>query len=108
MIDWRYIRENFPVALKKYMSRNWTLEEFWEAYEVYVNLRIIEDEQGCELWDWKVKSKIVIYSSICYKTILRDGKRISVITFDKIQERKVNEVFKLLEEQIANKNYLNN
>ena len=44
MIDWNYIRENYPLALKKYMSRGWTLDDFWNAYEVYANLRIIQKQ----------------------------------------------------------------
>ena len=108
MINWNYIREHYPLALKKYMSKGWTLEDFWNAYEVYANLRIIEKKTGEELWDFKVQAKLVMYSTLCYKTIIRDGKKISVITFDELQERKINEIFKLIEEQIENDNYLNN
>lgn len=108
MINWDYIRENYPLALREYMSKNWTLEEFWEAYYTYVSLEIIEDEYGHELYDLKVKSKLVIYSTLCYKTILRDGKRIRVITFDEYQEKQINRIFKLIEEQIKDKKYLNN
>ena len=108
MIDWDYIRENYPVALKEYMSKGWSLEEFWNAYQFYTNLRIIEKDTGEELWDFKVKAKLIIYSTLCYKTLIKDGKKISVITFDELQERKINEIFELIEDQIKNDNYLNN
>tara|TARA_R100001594_G_scaffold135809_2_gene177794 strand:- start:4969 stop:5295 length:327 start_codon:yes stop_codon:yes gene_type:complete len=108
MVNWEYIREHYPKALKEYMSKNWTLEEFWNAYEVYVNVRIVEDKSGCELWDWKINSKLIMYSSVCYKTIYRNGKKISVLTFDDIIENKMNQIFEIIEKQIKNQNYLNN
>ena len=108
MVNWEYIKEHYPEALKRYMSRSWTLEEFWEAYEVYVNVRIVEEKSGCELWEWKIKSKLIIYSFFCYKSIMRDGKRISVLTFDDIIENEMNNIFDVIEKQIKNKNFLNN
>tara|TARA_Y100000004_G_scaffold196810_1_gene268172 strand:+ start:3438 stop:3764 length:327 start_codon:yes stop_codon:yes gene_type:complete len=108
MINWNYIRENHPKALKLYMSKNWTLEEFWEAYFTYVQVTLIEDELGQELYEFKLESKLVIYSSLCYKTVVRDGKRIRVINFNDYIEKKINDVFELIEKQIENKNYLNN
>ena len=108
MINWKYIRENHPKALSVYMARDWTLEEFWKSYEIYVNLRIIENELGFELYDLKINSKLVIYSSLCYKTIMKDGIKIRVVTFNDYQEKKVNKIFKLIDDQIKNKNYLNN
>ena len=108
MIDWQFIRENYPHALKEYMQKSWGVEEFWNAYEVYVRCKIIEDETGQELWDWKISSKLVIYSSLCYKTVIRDGKKISVYSFDEIMERKVKNIFKIIDDQIKDKNYLNN
>jgi hypothetical protein len=85
MINWSYIREHHPRALKLYMSKNWTLEEFWDAYSTYVQVSLIEDELGQELLEFKLESKLVIYSSLCYKTVIRDGKKISgYITFDEI------------------------
>ena len=82
--------------------------DIWNAYEVYVRCKIIEDETGSELWDWKISSKLVIYSSLCYKTIIRDGKKISVYSFDDIMERRLKEIFKIIDDQIKDKNYLNN
>jgi len=108
MINWSYIRENHPQALKVYMSKKWSLEEFWDAYETYINLRVIEDEIGFEWYDLKIESKLIIYTSLCYKTIIRDGKRIRVIKFDDYQEKKVNEIFKLIDDQLTDRNYLNN
>ena len=74
----------------------------------YCRCRLIEEETGCELWDWKISSKIVIYTSLCYKSIIKDGKKISVYTFDDIMERKIKQIFKLVDDQIKNDNYLNN
>ena len=108
MVDWNYIREKYPQALKEYLKKDWSLEDFWLAYGVYVKCRTIEEETGCELWDWKISSKLVIYSSLCYKTIIKDGKKISVYSFDEIMQRRMHEIFKLIEDQIKNKNYLNN
>jgi hypothetical protein len=108
MINWSYIREHHPRALKLYMSKNWTLEEFWDAYSTYVQVSLIEDELGQELLEFKLESKLVIYSSLCYKTVVRDGKRIRVITFDDYLQKKINDVFKLIDEQIKDNNYLNN
>tara|TARA_R100000988_G_C3852279_1_gene95450 strand:- start:179 stop:505 length:327 start_codon:yes stop_codon:yes gene_type:complete len=108
MIDWDYIRENYPTALRQYMSKSWTLDEFWNAYQTYVTLKVIEDEHGFELYDLKVESKLVMYSTLCYKSIIRDGKRIRVITFDEYQEKQINRIFKVIEDQIKDKNYLKN
>ena len=108
MVNWEYIREKYPEALKRYLSKSWTLEEFWDAYEVYVNVRIVEDKTGCELWDWKIKSKLIIYSSVCQKSVIRDGKRITILRFDDIIENKMNTIFEIIEKQIKNENYLNN
>ena len=108
MLNWDYIRENYPDALKEYMKKSWTLEDFWNAYEVYVRCSIIEDETGCELWDWKISSKLVIYSSLCYKTLIRDGKKITIYTFDEVMQRRLKEIFKIIDDQIKNQNYLNN
>tara|TARA_R100001443_G_scaffold49550_2_gene61848 strand:- start:522 stop:848 length:327 start_codon:yes stop_codon:yes gene_type:complete len=108
MINWDYIQENHPEAFKEYMKKSWTLEDFWNAYEVYVRCSIIEDETGCELWDWKISSKLVIYSSLCYKTIIKDGKKITVYTFDEVMQRRLKQIFKIIDDQIKNQNYLNN
>ena len=108
MINWDYIRENYPDALKEYMKKSWTLEDFWNAYGLYVRCKVIEDETGCELWDWKISSKLVIYSSLCYKTIVRNGKKITVYTFDEVMQRRLKQIFKIIDEQIKNQNYLNN
>jgi len=108
MINWDYIRENYPHALKEYMQKSWSLEDFWNAYNIYVRCKIIEDETGCEIWDWKVSSKLVIYSRICYKSIMRDGKKIDVYSFDDTIEKSINQIFELIDKQIENKNYLNN
>ena len=108
MLNWDYIRENYPDALKEYMKKSWSLEDFWNAYEVYVRCSIIEDETGCELWDWKISSKLVIYSSLCYKTLIRDGKKITIYTFDEVMQRRLKEIFKIIDDQIKNQNYLNN
>ena len=108
MLNWDYIRENYPDALKEYMKKSWTLEDFWNAYEVYVRCSIIEDETGCELWDWKISSKLVIYSCLCYKTLIRDGKKITIYTFDEVMQRRLKEIFKIIDDQIKNQNYLNN
>ena len=108
MIDWNYLRENYPDALREYMQRSWSIEDFWKSYDVYVRCRLIEEETGCELWDWKISSKLVIYTSLCYKSIIKDGKKISVYTFDDIMERKIKQIFKLVDDQIKNDNYLNN
>ena len=108
MLDWNYIREKYPDALKEYLQTNWTIEDFWNAYSVYVRCKIIEDETGCELWEWKISSKIVIYSTLCYKTIIRDGKKISVYSFDEVMEKRMKEIFKIIDDQIKDQNYLNN
>ena len=108
MIDWNYIRENYPVALKKHMSKGWSLEEFWNAYEFYTNLRVIEKKTGEELWDFKVKAKLIIYSTLCYKSIVRDGKKISVYSFDEVMEKRMKEIFKIIDDQLKDENYLNN
>ena len=108
MIDWNYLRENYPDAVRNYMQRSWSIEDFWESYNVYVNCTLIEQKTGCELWDWKIESKIVIYTSLCYKSIVKDGKKISVYTFDNIMEKKLKQIFKLIDDQIKNDNYLNN
>ena len=108
MIDWNYIRENYPNALKEYLRSDWDIEDFWKAYNVYVQCKLVEQETGVELWEWKVSSKLIIYSTMCYKTIIRDGKKISVFSFDEIMERRMKEIFKIIDDQIKNKRYLNN
>lgn len=108
MINWSYIREKHPKALREYMSKEWSLEEFWSAYQTYVHLKVVEDEIGFEWYDLKIESKLIIYSSLCYKTIVRDGKKIKVISFDDYQERKINQIFKLIDDQLKKRNYLNN
>ena len=108
MLDWNYIREKYPDALKEYLQTNWTIEDFWKAYNVYVKCKIIEYETGCELWEWKISSKIVIYSTLCYKSIIRDGKKISVYSFDEVMEKRMEEIFKIIDDQVKDKNYLNN
>tara|TARA_R110000803_G_scaffold40997_3_gene88320 strand:+ start:1400 stop:1726 length:327 start_codon:yes stop_codon:yes gene_type:complete len=108
MINWNYLRENYPDALREYMQKSWSIEDFWRSYDVYVNCRLIEEETGCELWDWKISSKLVIYTSLCYKSIIKDGKKISVYTFDDIMEKKIGQIFKLVDDQIKNENYLKN
>ena len=108
MLDWNYIRENYPLAMREYMRADWDLEDFWRSYGVYVNCRIIEEESGEELWDWKINSKIIMYSSICYKTVVRDGKKIRVFSFTESLNEQMKKIFKLIEDQIKNKNYLNN
>tara|TARA_R110002020_G_scaffold348348_1_gene561973 strand:- start:8 stop:334 length:327 start_codon:yes stop_codon:yes gene_type:complete len=108
MLDWNYIREKYPDALREYLKTNWSMEDFWNAYEVYVRCKIIESETGSELWEWKISSKIVIYSSLCYKSIVKDGKKISVYSFDEVMEKRMKDIFKIIDAQINNKNYLNN
>jgi len=108
MINWTYIRENHPEALKIYMSKEWSLNEFWDAYNTYVKLKVIEDENGFEFYELKIESKLIMYSSLCYKTIVNDGKKIRVISFDEYQEKKINQIFKIIDEQIDGKKYLNN
>ena len=108
MLNWNYLREKYPNVVKEYLRKDWTLEDFWNSYNIYVTCKLIEDETGCELWDWKISSKIVIYSSLCYKTIIRDGKRISVYSFDEVMEKRLENIFKLIDQQLKNKNYLNN
>jgi hypothetical protein len=108
MLDWNYIREKYPDALNEYLRKDWSLEDFWNAYEVYVRCKIIEYETGAELWEWKISSKLVIYSSICYKTLIRDGKKISVFSFDDTMEKQMKNIFKIIDDQIKNKNYENN
>lgn len=108
MINWTYIRENHPEALKIYMSKEWSLNEFWDAYHTYVKLKVIEDENGFEFYELKIESKLIMYSSLCYKTIVNDGKKIRVISFDEYQEKKINQIFKIIDEQIDGKKYLNN
>ena len=108
MLDWNYIRENYPHALKEYLKADWKIEDFWKAYNVYVQCKLVEYETGAELWEWKVSSKLVIYSTMCYKTIIRDGKKISVFTFDDEMEKKMKQIFKIIDDQIKNKRYLNN
>jgi len=108
MLDWNYIREKYPDALREYLKTNWSIEDFWNAYDVYVRCKIIEDESGSELWEWKISSKIVIYSTLCYKSIVKDGKKISVYSFDEVMEKRMKNIFKIIDDQINNKNYLNN
>ena len=108
MLDWNYIREKYPDALREYLKTNWSVEDFWNAYEVYVRCKIIENETGSELWEWKISSKIVIYSSLCHKSIVKDGKKISVYSFDEVMEKKMKDIFKIINDQINNKNYLDN
>ena len=108
MINWDYIRQNHPKALTEYMSKDWTLKEFWNAYETYVNLSIIEDEIGFEWYDLKIESKLIMYSSLCFKSIISNGKKIKVIRFEDYQEKKINQIFKLVDDQLKNRNYLKN
>jgi hypothetical protein len=43
-----------------------------------------------------------------YKSIIKDGKKVSVYTFDDIMEKKIGQIFKLVDDQIKNENYLKN
>jgi hypothetical protein len=108
MLNWSYIRENYPNALKEYLRSDWSLEDFWNAYGLYVKCRLIERETGAELWEWKISSKIVIYSTLCYKSIIKDGKKIDVYSYDEVMEKRMNEIFKLIEDQIKDDNFLSN
>ena len=108
MIDWEFLQENYPDAVREYMRKSWELEDFWNAYNVYVRCKLIEYETGCEMWDWKISSKLVMYSSICYKTIIRDGKRIQVYSFTETLGNQLDRIFKIIDQQIKDKNYLNN
>ena len=60
------------------------------------------------MWDWKISSKLVMYSSISYKTIIRDGKKIQVYSFKETLNRQLDKIFKIIDDQIKDKNYLNN
>ncbi len=107
-LDWEYIQENYPDAMREYMQKSWTMEDFWNAYQVYVNCKVIEDETGAELWEWKITSKLVMYSSFCYKTIVRNGKRIQIHSFNDTLQNQMEKIFKIINDQIKNQNYLNN
>ena len=96
MLNWNYLRENYPDVVREYLKNDWSIEDFWNAYGVYVKCKLIETETGCELWEWKISSKIIIYSTLCYKTIIRDGKKISVYSFDETMERRLKEIFKII------------
>jgi uncharacterized protein (DUF2344 family) len=108
MVNWNYLRKNYPEVVKAYMRKSWSIEQFWESYGIYANCILTEEKTGLELWDFKIESKLVIYTSLCCKSIMKDGKKISVFSFDKIMERKINQIFELIEQQMKNQKYLNN
>jgi len=108
IISWDFIRENYPDALKEYMSTNWTLESFWQSYDCYLNCKIVEEENGAEVIEFKIASKIGIFFYLSSKTILVDDKLVSVYNVSDLMARRVNDMFKLIDDQIKNNNYLNN
>ena len=107
-MDWVKIRKNYPTTFADFMRTKFSLEEFFEAYAIYVGIRILENKSGEEFWDFKLESKLIIYRSLCSKTIKRDGKRITIFSGDDMKMKIVNRVFEIIERQIENDNYYNN
>ena len=107
-MDWIEIKENYPLAFSEFMKKKFSLEQFWEAYNIYVGIRIKESNSGEEYWDFKIESKLVMYSSLCMKTIKKDGKKIRVFSAGKIKLKIINEIFNQIELQIKDNNFLRN
>ena len=107
-MDWVEIRNNYPQTFKEFMKTNFALEDFFEAYSIYVGLRILENNTGEEFWDFKLESKLVIYSSLCSKTIIRNGEKITIYSGSDIKMKIVDNVFKVIEDQIKDNNYFQN
>tara|TARA_R110002020_G_scaffold238896_1_gene451447 strand:- start:352 stop:675 length:324 start_codon:yes stop_codon:yes gene_type:complete len=107
-MDWVEIRNNYPQTFKEFMKTNFSLEDFFEAYSIYVGLRILENNTGEEFWDFKLESKLVIYSSLCSKTIIRNGEKITIYSGSDIKMKIVDNVFKVIEDQIKDNNYFQN
>ena len=107
-MDWVKIRKNHPKTFMEFMSTKFSLEDFFEAYSIYVGIRISENKSGEEFWDFKLESKLVIYSSLCSKTIKRDGELITIFSPSEIKMKIVENVFDIIEQQIQNDNYKNN
>ena len=102
------MRKNYPKTFSDFIRTKFSLEDFFEAYSIYVGIRILENKTGEEFWDFKLESKLVIYSSLCSKTIKRDGQRITIFSGDDMKMKIVNRVFEIIERQIENDNYYNN
>lgn len=107
-MDWVEIRNNYPQTFREFMKTNFSLEDFFEAYSIYVGLRILENNTGEEFWDFKLESKLVIYSSLCSKTIIRNGEKITIYSGSDIKMKIVDNVFKVIEDQIKDNNYFQN
>ena len=107
-MDWVKIRKNHPKTFSDFMRTKFSLEDFFEAYAIFVGIRILENKSGEEFWDFKLESKLIIYSSLCSKTIKRDGQRITIFSGDDVKMKIVNRVFEIIEQQIENDNYYNN
>lgn len=107
-MDWIAIKENYPVAFSEFMKKKYSLEEFWEAYSIYVGIRIKESNSGEEYWDFKIESKLIMYSSLCSKTIKRNGQIVTIHSSGDIKMKIVNRVFELIEQQIKDNNFLRN
>ena len=107
-MNWVKIRKNHPKTFMEFMKTKFSLEDFFEAYCIYVGIRILENKHGEKYWDFKIESKLVIYSSLCSKTIKREGQIITLHSPNDIKMKIVDRVFKLIEQQIENNNYLNN
>jgi len=108
MINWDEIRLNYPEAFKDYMKRRYSLSDFWDAYNIYVGIRVIEEKTGNEYWDFKLESKLIMYSSISLKTKFQDNKKIPIYNKTEIMMRHINDIFEAIELQIKDNNYLNN
>jgi|TARA_R100000808_G_C2150813_1_gene159657 hypothetical protein len=107
-MDWVEIRNNYPQTFKEFMKTNFSLEDFFDAYSIYVGIRILENKSGEEFWDFKLESKLVIYSSLCSKTIIRNGEKITIYSGSQMKMKIVDNVFKVIEEQIKDNNYIQN
>lgn len=107
-MNWDKIRQNNPNAFLEYMKSKKNINDFWEAYGFYVDLRVIEENTDCEYWEFKLESKTLMYKTLSTKTIKRNGKTITIKSRSKITYEKINEVFALIEKQIKGNNFLNN
>ena len=56
-MDWVKIRKNHPKTFSDFMRTKFSLEDFFEAYAIYVGIRILENKSGEEFWDFKLESK---------------------------------------------------
>ena len=107
-MDWVKIKKNHPKTFMEFMQTKFSLEDFWEAYSIYVDIRVKESNSGEEYWDFKIESKLVMYSSLCSKTIKRNGQILTIHSSNDIKMKIVNRVFKIIEEQIKDNNFLRN